>query len=87
MFYYEDLLLEENDAAVPRSDEVSHGYWLTRRADIAAFDQPTILASGSFLHCGLRWLRESMPELNLPAFDDDELRETIARVMCGMLFV
>ncbi len=74
--YYDDLLIEENDAALPKSDEVSH-----QLAEAARSRLPRVLpevdsAAGSFL-VRLRWLREWMPELNLPAFDDGALSELL----------
>jgi ATP-dependent helicase HrpB len=76
--YYEDLLLDENDAAVPRSDEVSRLLAEAARSRIAR----VLPADDSFL-VRLRWLREAMPELNLPRFDDDELRELLPWVCAG----
>jgi ATP-dependent helicase HrpB len=80
--YYEDLLIEENDAALPRSEEASRGL-----ADAARTRLPRVVpavdsAAGSFL-LRLRWLKVAMPELNLPAFDDDELRELLPWACAG----
>ena len=74
--YYEDLLLEENDASVPRSEDVTRIL-----LEAAAKCLPRVLpaadsAAGSFL-LRLRWLRQWMPELNLPAFEEAELRELL----------
>jgi ATP-dependent helicase HrpB len=80
--YYEDLLIEENDAALPRSEEASR-----LLADAARTRLPRVLpaddsAAGSFL-LRLRWLRSHMPELHLPALDDDELRELLPWACAG----
>ena len=80
--YYEDLLIEENDAALPRSDEASR-----LLAESAQSRLPRVLpaddsAAGSYL-LRLRWLRGWMPELKLPAFDDAELRELLPWACAG----
>jgi ATP-dependent helicase HrpB len=80
--YYEDLLLEENDAALPRSEEATR-----LLAEAAHSRLPRVLpadnsAAGSFL-LRLRWLRPWMPELGLPAFTDDELRELLPWACAG----
>jgi ATP-dependent helicase HrpB len=80
--YYEDLPIEENDAALPRSEEVSRIL-----AEAAQTRLPRVLpadnsTAGSFLR-RLRWLREVMPELGLPAFTDDELRELLPWACAG----
>jgi len=80
--YYEDLILEEKDANLPRSDEV------TRILIEAARDRvPRVLpeadtAAASFL-VRLRWLRQAMPELALPEFSDAELRELLPWACAG----
>jgi ATP-dependent helicase HrpB len=80
--YYEDLVLEESDASLPKSDEPTQ---LLKEA--AQTRLPRVLpaaesAAGSFL-MRLRWLRQWMPELNLPAFEDDELRELLPWACAG----
>jgi ATP-dependent helicase HrpB len=74
--YYEDLLIEEDDAALPKSEEASR-----LLAEAARTRLPRVLpaddsAAGSFL-LRMRCLREWMPELALPAFNDDELGELL----------
>ena len=71
--YYEDLLLEENHAALPAAEEVS-----AILATACSTRLPRVLpaddsAAGSFL-LRVRWLRQAMPDLGLPAFTDEELR-------------
>lgn len=80
--YFDDLLLEENDAALPRSDDVAK-----RLADEARKRIDRVLpepdsAGGSFL-LRLRWLREWMPELSLPAFSDAEIGELLPWACAG----
>ena len=80
--YYEDLLLEENAAALPRSDEATQIL-----ADAARSRLPRVLpeddsAAGSFL-LRLRWLRQQMPDLGLPAFADDELGKLLPWACAG----
>jgi ATP-dependent helicase HrpB len=73
---FEDLLVEESHAALP--DDAAVAKVLTEAAGehldrvLPAADS----AAGSFL-LRLRCLRGWMPELNLPAFDDTELREVL----------
>jgi ATP-dependent RNA helicase HrpB len=77
-----DLLLEESAASLPEGDE------LTRRlAEAAASNLDRVLpppdsAAGSWLRRA-RWLREWMPELNLPAFDEPKLRELLPWLCAG----
>jgi len=80
--YYEDLLLEENDAAVPRSEEVSRSLAEAARSRLPRVLPDADSAAGSFL-VRLRWLSGQMPELNLPAFDDDQLVELLSWVCAG----
>jgi ATP-dependent helicase HrpB len=74
--YCEDLLLEENHAALPAPEEVTRIL-----VDAARPRLPRVLpaddsAAGSFL-LRLRWLRQWMPELGLPAFSGEELGELL----------
>jgi ATP-dependent helicase HrpB len=80
--YYDDLLIEENDAALPKSEEAAQ-----QLAEAARTRLPRVLpdaesAAGSFL-MRLRWLREQMPELKVPEFDDDTLRELLPWACAG----
>ena len=74
--YYDDLLIEENDAALPRSEDVARGLAEAAATRLAKVLPESESAAGLFL-VRLRWLREWMPELNLPGFDDDALREVL----------
>jgi ATP-dependent helicase HrpB len=80
--YYEDLLLEESHAALPAPEEVARIL-----AEAAASRLPRVLptaesAAGSFL-LRLRWLRQALPDLGLPAFSDDELGELLPWACAG----
>lgn len=80
--YYEDLLLEENDAALPRSDDVARQLAEAASSRVQRVLPTTESVAGSFL-LRLRWLRQGMPELNLPAFDEDDLRELVPWACAG----
>jgi ATP-dependent helicase HrpB len=74
--YYEDLLLEESDAALPKSEEATRLLVEAARSRLARVLPECGTAAGSFL-LRLRWLRQWMPELGLPAFSEDELAELL----------
>ncbi|MBI1830095.1 MAG: ATP-dependent helicase HrpB, partial [Planctomycetes bacterium] len=79
---YEDLMLDENHAALPSPEEVTRILAEAagpRVADVLPRDDS---AAGSFL-LRLRWLREMMPELGLPVFGEGELRELLAWACVG----
>ncbi|MBI3821813.1 MAG: DEAD/DEAH box helicase [Planctomycetes bacterium] len=80
--YYEDLLLEQRDASLPASEEVSRQLADAARTRLARVLPAYDSTAGSFL-LRLRWLREAMPELGLPAFTDDELRELLPWACAG----
>lgn len=73
---YEDLVLEENHAALPSPEEVTRILADAARPRLVEVLPSDDAAAGSFL-LRLRWLRAWMPELALPAFNDDELRELL----------
>jgi ATP-dependent helicase HrpB len=78
---YEDLLLDESVAALPTGAEVAQ---VLAQAAVQHLDRvlpPADSPGGSFL-VRVRWLRTWMPELQLPAFDDAELRELLGW-LCG----
>lgn len=79
---YEDLLIEQSDAALPRSEEASRQLAVAARTRLPRVLPGDESAAGSFL-LRLRCLREWMPELNLPAYDDDELRELLPWACSG----
>jgi ATP-dependent helicase HrpB len=79
---YEDLVLEEAQIALPDSDEVERTLAVAaardlRRALPLADDDVTKFLSR------LRCLRAWMPELGLPAFDDEEIRALLPELCAG----
>ncbi len=73
---YEDLLIEETPAALPKSEEASRRLAETGRTRLSRVLPEAESAGGSFL-ARARWLREQMPDLGLPAFDDAELGDLL----------
>jgi ATP-dependent helicase HrpB len=79
---YEDVLLEESSAALPSAEEVSRVLAEAAQANLAKVLPPDDSAGGLFLwraRCLGLWL----PELKLPTFDDESLRELLAWVCAG----
>jgi ATP-dependent helicase HrpB len=74
--YYEDLPLEESSASLPDADEVTRLLIEAARVHLPRVLPDEDSPAASFLS-RLRWLREWMPELGLPAFDDEKLREML----------
>jgi ATP-dependent helicase HrpB len=79
---FDDLVLEETPAALPGSGEVARVL-----AAAACEDLPRVLPAGDspagrYL-IRIRCLRQWMPELRLPALDDDELREILPSLCLG----
>ncbi|BBO35743.1 ATP-dependent helicase HrpB [Lacipirellula parvula] len=81
--YWSDLLLEETPVAI--SDRVAAGEILAREArpQLDRFLPPSDSAAGSFL-ARVRWLAESLPELELPRFDAEELAAMLPEVCIGL---
>lgn len=80
---YEDLLLEESTAALPEDEDRIVA--LIVEAARGALDQvlpPPDSPAGAFL-TRARWLAEQMPELGLPAFDQDFLESLLPHVFRG----
>lgn len=81
--YFADLLLEETPVAI--SDPTAAAAILAREAQqqldryLPAVDS----AAGSFL-ARVRWLAASLPDLELPTFDDAELAEILPDVCIGL---
>ncbi len=73
---YEDLLLEESTAALPKDETVARVLGDAAAARLERVLPPPDSAGGSLL-LRVRWLREWIPEMGLPALDDAELREVL----------
>jgi ATP-dependent helicase HrpB len=79
---YEDLVLEESVAALPDDVEVARVLTVAAQQQLEGVLPPPDTAGGSFL-LRARCLREWMPELDVPAFDEAELREIVAWLAPG----
>jgi ATP-dependent helicase HrpB len=79
---FEDLLIEENPAALPDGGEVSRVLAEAAARDLSRV-LPTDDSPGRLFLTRVRCLRQWMPELELPAFDDAELRELLTWVCHG----
>lgn len=75
---FEDLVLEETPAALPDSDQVA-----AVLAEAAAANLERVLPGDWPYLTRLRCLRAWMPELNLPAGDDDQLRALLPGLCRG----
>ncbi len=73
---YQDLLLEESTAALPQSDETARVLAAAAAAKVERVLPPGDAPAGIY-RTRVRCLRAWMPELELPAFDDAELRELL----------
>jgi ATP-dependent helicase HrpB len=73
---YDDLLLEETPAARPDDEETARVLCAAAVARLERVLPPDDSAAGSFLR-RVRCLRQWMPELGLPAFNDAELRDLL----------
>jgi ATP-dependent helicase HrpB len=73
---YDDLLLEETPAAPPGAEEVARVLCAAAAERLGRVLPPDDSAAGLFLR-RVRCLREWMPELGLPAFDEAGLRELL----------
>lgn len=81
--YWADLLLEETPVAI--SDLTAAAETLAREArpQFQRFLPAADSAAGSFL-ARVRWLAASLPELELPTFDDEQLAELLPDVCRGL---
>jgi ATP-dependent helicase HrpB len=79
---YEDLVLEESVAALPEREEVAR---VLAAAAQARLDQvlPAADSPGGSLLVRVRCLREWLPELELPSFDEAQLRELVPWLCAG----
>jgi len=73
---YEDLVLEETPAARPDAEETARVLCAAASGRLGRVLPPDDSAAGLFRRRA-RCLREWMPELGLPAFDDAELRDLL----------
>lgn len=79
---YEDLLLEESTAALPQDDTVPR---VLAQAAAVRLERvlPAPESAGGSLLLRTRCLREWMPELGLPSFDDAQLAELLPWLCAG----
>jgi ATP-dependent helicase HrpB len=73
---YDDLLLEEAPASFPDEEQAARVLAAAAAERLPRVLPPDDSPAGAF-HLRLRSLREWMPELALPVFDDNELREIL----------
>ena len=74
---FEDLVLEETPAALPERRGDGRACWPRRRpSDLDRVLPPEDSPAGLY-RTRVRCLREWMPELELPAFDEDDLRDLL----------
>ncbi|MFO0963999.1 MAG: ATP-dependent helicase HrpB [Gemmataceae bacterium] len=74
---YEDLLIEETQAALPSDGSVERILLEEARKATARVSPEAGSEAGRFL-TRLRWLAEAMPELKLPRLEGAELEQTLA---------
>jgi ATP-dependent helicase HrpB len=80
--HFEDLVIEESQANSPSDAETSRVLVeaATTRLD-RVLPEPDSAAGNLLVR--FRWLREYMPELELPVFDDADLREALGWLAAG----
>jgi ATP-dependent helicase HrpB len=79
---FEDLVLDDVPSTLPDDEQVDR---ILAEAALANWERvrpPDDSPAGKFL-VRVRWLREWMPELNLPPFDDADLRELLTWLVPG----
>jgi ATP-dependent helicase HrpB len=81
--YWIDLLIEETPVAV--ADRAAAAEILAREArqQLDRYLPESRSEAGAFL-ARVRWLAESMPDLGLPRFDDEELSDLLPEVCLGL---
>jgi ATP-dependent helicase HrpB len=79
---YEDLVLEEGVASLPGEDEVARVLAEATRERLDRVLPPPDSPGGLFL-ARVRCLGQWMPELDLPAFDEAQLRDLLGWLCCG----
>jgi ATP-dependent helicase HrpB len=80
--YYHDLVLEESPALLPDDDASAQVLATAAGEHLERVLPPEDSAAGRLL-IRLRCLRHWLPELGLPAFDDNELREMLTWLCHG----
>jgi ATP-dependent helicase HrpB len=73
---FEDLILDETQAALPDAVTTARVLSAAARKRLERVLPPTDSAAAAY-RTRVRCLREWVPELSLPAFDDEELRELL----------
>jgi ATP-dependent helicase HrpB len=79
---YEDLVLEENIAALPAPEEVARVLAEAARQRLDRVLPPPDSPGATFL-LRVQFLREWMPELDLPKFDEPALSEAVSWLCSG----
>lgn len=77
-----DLVLDETPAALPDDESVSAALAEAARTNWSRVFPPDDAAAANLI-ARVRCLREWMPELNLPIWDDAELQELLPQVCAG----
>jgi ATP-dependent helicase HrpB len=81
-WYFDNLVLEETPAALPDDEQTAAVLADAARANLAKVLPPDDADAGRYL-LRVRCLREWLPELDLPAFDENELRELLTWLCPG----
>ena len=79
---WDDLILDETQAALPKDETTAHVLAAAARAHLERVLPPEDSVAALY-RTRVRCLRLWMPELQLPGFDDEELRELLARLSVG----
>jgi ATP-dependent helicase HrpB len=79
---FEDLVLEETECALPSGDEVARVLAAAAAERLERLVPPADSPAGLY-RTRVRCLRRWMPELQLPAFDDDGMRELLTALSQG----
>jgi len=79
---FDDLILEESQAALPDSEQISAALAAAaacRLAEIVPFDNEAVAGFLARVQCLVCW----MPDLQLPPLDDDQLRQLVPQLTAG----
>jgi ATP-dependent helicase HrpB len=80
--YWDDLLLEESPEALPSDDRPAQVLAAAATEHLEAVLPAPDTAAGEYLR-RIRWLSGFMPELELPAFDDDNMKAMLPDLCRG----